>query len=587
MLGRRAAGPGLEHAAARQQRNDRQHLGGRAEFHDREQVGQIVAQHVAGDGDGVQAFADAIERDLNRLDGRHDADVESRGVFVLQVFLDLGDQLRVVRALGVEPEHCRGVGQARAAHPKLDPILDRHVLDLTHTEDVAGLDRAGQQHRTVVGDDADRSARGNLERLVVGAVFLGLLRHQAHIRHRTHGLRVERAVRLAVFDGGLKQRGIATIGDCGDDVVQLAVGAPHFPGLPDHRRHRRIDDRIAWHVQVGDPPVGIDHGEAGARSVGGRDVGLNRRLVGVREPCDPRKEIAHAVVGIDANKLERDGVLLEHIGEENGNGMTEDDGIGDLHHGRFHVQREQNTLLLRGIHLLGEEGAQRLTAHGRRVDDFAGNKRRFRLQHRDRAIAADKLDTGVGRRRNGHRDLRTVEVAARHVRHMRLGVRAPGAHLVRIVAGVLLHGAGGAAVGIALPQHRVDGTTEHTAVARPDFLVRWRRIAVGIGRHVVTLALEFLDRGLELRDRGGDVGQLDDVRLRPHREFSEFGEFVVDPLRRLQFIREIGEDAAGQRNVLQLHRHAGGGDEGLDDRQQRVGRERRRFVGLCPNDFEI
>src|SRR5665213_2472567 len=43
VLGRRAAGTGLEKTAARQQRNDRQHLGRGAQLHDREQVGQIVA----------------------------------------------------------------------------------------------------------------------------------------------------------------------------------------------------------------------------------------------------------------------------------------------------------------------------------------------------------------------------------------------------------------------------------------------------------------------------------------------------------------------------------------------------------------
>src|SRR5580704_18586761 len=37
MLGRRAAGTGLEQTAARQQRNDRQHLGRGAELHDRKQ----------------------------------------------------------------------------------------------------------------------------------------------------------------------------------------------------------------------------------------------------------------------------------------------------------------------------------------------------------------------------------------------------------------------------------------------------------------------------------------------------------------------------------------------------------------------
>ena len=179
VLGRRAAGAGLEQTAARQQRNDRQHLGRGAELHDRKQVGQIITQHVAGDGDRVLPLANALERKLDRFDRRQNADVEPLGIVILQVLLDLGDHLGVVRALGVEPEHRRGVGEARAAHAELDPVLDRRVLDLAHAEDVAGLDRTLQQHLAVIGDDANRSGRGNFERLVVRAVFLGLLRHQA------------------------------------------------------------------------------------------------------------------------------------------------------------------------------------------------------------------------------------------------------------------------------------------------------------------------------------------------------------------------------------------------------------------------
>ena len=170
---------------------------------------------------------------------------------------------------------------------------------------------------------------------------------------------------------------------------------------------------------------------------------------------------------------------------------------------------------------------------------------------------------------------------------MRFGVRTPGAHLVRIVAGVLLDGAGRAAVGIALAQDRIDDATEYLGVAGLDVLLGVRRRIVRIVRNVVALALQFLDRGLELRDRGGDVGQLHDVGFGPQRELAEFGEFVVDPLRRGELLGETGEDAAGQRNVFQLHGHTRRADKGFDDRQQRIGRERWGFIDLCPHDFEI
>ena len=59
----RAAGARLEQAAAVHERHDREHLGAGAELEDREQVGEVVAEHVAGDRDRVLAAADALERE--------------------------------------------------------------------------------------------------------------------------------------------------------------------------------------------------------------------------------------------------------------------------------------------------------------------------------------------------------------------------------------------------------------------------------------------------------------------------------------------------------------------------------------------
>ena len=80
VLRRRPAGAGLEQAAAVDQRDDREHLGAGAELEDREQVGEVVAQHVAGHRDGVLALADPLERERDRVDRRHDLDVAGRSV---------------------------------------------------------------------------------------------------------------------------------------------------------------------------------------------------------------------------------------------------------------------------------------------------------------------------------------------------------------------------------------------------------------------------------------------------------------------------------------------------------------------------
>ena len=63
VLRRRAAGTGFEQPAAAQQRDDREHLRAGAELEDREEVGEVVAQHVAGDGDRVLAFAYPLQRE--------------------------------------------------------------------------------------------------------------------------------------------------------------------------------------------------------------------------------------------------------------------------------------------------------------------------------------------------------------------------------------------------------------------------------------------------------------------------------------------------------------------------------------------
>ena len=138
VLGRRAPGARLEEPAAVDQRDDRQHLGGRAELEDREEVGEVVAQHVAGHRDGVLALADPLQGERDRLDRRQDPQVQAVGVVVGEVGPHLRDQVGVVGAVGVQPED-----RGRGARPgpgdgELDPVADRDVLGLAHPPDVAG-----------------------------------------------------------------------------------------------------------------------------------------------------------------------------------------------------------------------------------------------------------------------------------------------------------------------------------------------------------------------------------------------------------------------------------------------------------------
>ncbi len=113
----------------------------------------------------------------------------------------------------------------------------------------------------------------------MGAVLFGLLRHQADVRYAAHGGWVEGAVSLAVFDGGLVDAGVAAVRDDRLGVLQFTGGVPHFARVADHGRHRCVDDNVAWHVQVGDAFVGVDHGQRRTLGVQGLDVGFDLGLL--------------------------------------------------------------------------------------------------------------------------------------------------------------------------------------------------------------------------------------------------------------------------------------------------------------------
>ena len=60
-----------------------------------------------------------------------------------------------------------------------------------------------------------------------------------------------------------------------------------------------------------------------------------------------------------------------------------------------------------------------------------------------------------------------------------------------------------------------------------------------IVRDIITLGLELSNTLQQLRDRGRDVGQLDDVSLRGLGELSKSCKFIRDSLVWLQSIRKV------------------------------------------------
>src|SRR5690606_7921657 len=165
-----------------------------------------------------------------------------------------------------------------------------------------------------------------------------------------------------------------------------------------------------------------------------------------------------------------------------------------------------------------------------------------------------------------------------------LGVGGPGTHGVGVGAGVVLDGLGRAAVGIAFAEDGVDGGAEDLGVAGADVFLGVGGRGLGELGKGVALGLEFGDGGLELRDGGGDVGELDDVGLGALGQRAEFGEGVGGLWAFGEMVRGGGEEAGGDGDVAGLDGDAGVFGVGWDERQERVGGEGRGFVGLGVDD---
>ena len=251
----RTASAGFEQAAALHQRYDRQHLGRGAQFQNWEQVGQIVAQHVAGDGHDVAAFAHVFQRETGRFAWGKDRNVQT---CLFQCRFNIFDQLGVVCAVCVQPER-RSAGGLVTADAQFDPVSDRRSLNGGRTPDVAGFNAVFGQNIAVVQNDADGACAWHFKGGWVAAVFFGFLSHQTTVRHSPAGGHVQLAGFFEVVDGFVINGRIAVVRDAAFGVSRFAIWAPADAASLDHSRHRGVDDDVRWHVQVGDAFVAIDH----------------------------------------------------------------------------------------------------------------------------------------------------------------------------------------------------------------------------------------------------------------------------------------------------------------------------------------
>ena len=213
MLRRRAAGTRFKQSATVHQRYDGQHLGAGTQFQDREQVGQVITQHIAGNRDGVFTLSDPVQRKTCRVHRRHDQDFQAIRIVIGQVFFDLADHFAIVGTVFVQPEHGRRAGCAGAIDGQLDPVLDRRVLGQAGAPQVAFLDVVLKQDFACGIDNAHHPLGRCDKGLRVRSVFFRLLGHQPDIRYTAHGRRIEGTVCNAELDGFVVDAGITAVGD--------------------------------------------------------------------------------------------------------------------------------------------------------------------------------------------------------------------------------------------------------------------------------------------------------------------------------------------------------------------------------------
>jgi len=231
------------------------------------------------------------------------------------------------------------------------------------------------------------------------------------------------------------------------------------------------------------------------------------------------------------------------------------------------VNRQQYALFLGVFDFSGDERAQCVFAQHGAVEDLASLSGSLFFQDGGGAVLADQLNFDSISGFDLYGFFAAVEVAIAHVGDVGLGVRSPCAHFVRVLAGIVLDRQRRTAVGVAFAQYRVHGAALDLVVTCTGFFFRVGGYGFRVVRQGVALGLQFLDRRLQLRGRGADVRQLDDVGFRGNGQVAQFGEVVRYGLV-AQLLGEACEDAPGERNIAGFHGNISGSGEGLYDRQQ-------------------
>ena len=272
-------------------------------------------------------------------------------------------------------------------------------------------------------------------------------------------------------------------------------------------------------------------------------------------------------------------MLGDDLLEEDPDRSPKKDGVGHLHHGGLHVQREQGAFLLDDVQFVLEKGLHRGERQARSIEDFTCLQGQALFEHVALSIGCHMHHIDGGRLRQGDALLGSKEVAMAHAGHSGLAVALPCAHAMRVLLGIRLHGLGRTTVAVAFTQHRVHGGALHLVIALLDVqFLRCRRLSGVMGKFKPQ-GLKLRNGRLQLWNGGADVRKLHNIRFRRLGQCTKLSKRIVLGLFWGQKVCKCRQNAAAQRNVARLHSDIGLAGKRLNDRKKAVCRQGRSLVG--------
>merc|ERR1711957_375528 len=85
------------------------------------------------------SFFRTLQRMLARCCGRHGGEFKALRIVLRQVLVDQLDDVGVMSAILVQPEHCWPAASTSTRRSKLHPVLDGNILRLARSPNVALL----------------------------------------------------------------------------------------------------------------------------------------------------------------------------------------------------------------------------------------------------------------------------------------------------------------------------------------------------------------------------------------------------------------------------------------------------------------